>query len=137
MVVSSESSKYSTGESYATLDTAHTRMNKHIASFPSDTLYDSSLISDTTVAKRTLHDLPTIEASESDDAKDTLSPPVIFFDTAGCEFYERSEADDTSPGEGSKMNENEAELVSKWARKLVSSFSAASLRPDRSRSALG
>lgn len=96
-------------------------MNESIASFPSDTLYDASLISDASVATRTLLDLPTIVEPESEDAIDALSPTSIFFDTAGCEFYERTEGDGESKslGEGSKSNENEAVVVCKYARKLV------------------
>jgi DNA polymerase alpha-associated DNA helicase A len=93
-------------------------MNERIAAFPSTTLYGGELVSDASVAKRTLLDLPT--AGSSDDARDVLEHPVVFFDTDGCEFYERSEADDTkSLGEGSKANENEAALVAAWARRLV------------------
>lgn len=99
-------------------------MNEHIADFPSTTLYNSELVSDSSVAKHTLLDLPTITDRDSDDAKDVLDHTVVFFDTAGCEFYERNEGDDTDKakariGEGSKSNENEATIVAKWARKLV------------------
>ena len=102
-------------------------MNEHIASFPSTTLYDDLLVSDPSVAKRTLATLPTISDAFSEDIRDTLDPPVVFFDTAGCEFFERSEADSEgnvkvvkgSLGEGSRSNENEAVVVAKWARKLV------------------
>jgi DNA polymerase alpha-associated DNA helicase A len=102
------------------------RMNELIAEFPSVTLYNSELVSDASVAKHTLLDLPTI-TDTSDDAKDALEPTVVFFDTAGCEFYERADADDEGAtrgkitlGEGSKSNENEATVVAKWARRLVS-----------------
>jgi DNA polymerase alpha-associated DNA helicase A len=102
-------------------------MHQQIASFPSDTLYDSNLISSPAVAKRTLLSLPTIDNPDSEDAKDALEHPVIFFDTAGCEFYEKSEGDRENTslkgvGEGSKCNENEAEVVAKWARKLVTTL---------------
>jgi DNA polymerase alpha-associated DNA helicase A len=99
-------------------------MHQSIAIFPSETLYQSNLISAPSVARRTLLDLPDIFDADSEDAKDVLEPSVIFFDTAGCEYFERSEGDGESStmrgvGEGSKCNENEAELVAKWARKLV------------------
>jgi DNA polymerase alpha-associated DNA helicase A len=96
-------------------------MHESIASFPSDTLYESSLISDVSVATRTLLELPTILEPDSEDTIDALTPTCIFFDTAGCEFYERTEGDgeQKSLGEGSKSNENEAVVVCKWARKLV------------------
>ncbi|WWC61895.1 uncharacterized protein I303_104481 [Kwoniella dejecticola CBS 10117] len=109
------------------------RMNRLIASFPSETLYASALISDSSVADRTLLDLPAIKDSGiggTEEGKDVLDPVVVFFDTAGCEFYERTEGDDESAGasskrekgnlgEGSKSNENEAVVVAKWARRLI------------------
>jgi DNA polymerase alpha-associated DNA helicase A len=102
-------------------------MNEKIAIFPSETLYQSNLISDDSVASHTLLDLNTIIDSTNEETKDALEHPVIFFDTAGCEFFERSEGDGESVskglGEGSKCNENEAEVVAKWARKLVSLIS--------------
>ncbi|ORY26302.1 P-loop containing nucleoside triphosphate hydrolase protein [Naematelia encephala] len=99
------------------------RMNEHIAAFPSKTLYESKLSSDPSVSTHTLLDLPSIVNPDEEETKDTLSPTVVFFDTAGCEFYERTEGDskiEKGLGEGSKSNENEAELVAKYARKLVS-----------------
>ncbi|ORX35634.1 putative DNA helicase [Kockovaella imperatae] len=97
------------------------RMNASIASFPSATLYENNLVSAPSVASHRLLDLPSILDRTNEDAKETLEPPVVFFDTAGCEFYERSEGEegDKSTGEGSKSNENEAEIVVKWARKLI------------------
>lgn len=102
------------------------RMNKHIASFPSKVLYNSELVSAPSVADRTLLELPTIVDATSEDAKDTLTPTVVFFDTSGCEFFERTEAEDEGSsssrgalGEGSKSNANEAEVAARWARKLV------------------
>ncbi|WWC89021.1 uncharacterized protein L201_003939 [Kwoniella dendrophila CBS 6074] len=108
------------------------RMNEHIASFPSDTLYSSALISDSSVSKRTLLELPSVlENNSSEEAKDVLEPVVVFFDTSGCEFYERTEGDsdgtssttkdkgNSNLGEGSKSNENEAVVVAKWAKKLI------------------
>ena len=103
-------------------------MNEHIAKFPSETLYDTLLISAPSVAKRSLLSLPTIVDPTNDDAKDALESTVVFFDTAGCEFFERSENDADGDmktikgalGEGSKSNENEAGVVAKWTRKLVS-----------------
>ncbi|KAK4686643.1 hypothetical protein P7C73_g3483, partial [Tremellales sp. Uapishka_1] len=96
------------------------RMNAKIASFPSTTLYSSRLLSSPSVADRTLLTLPTIHAPSSDEAIDALSPTLVFFDTAGCEFYERTESEGSSAlGEGSKSNENEGTVVAKWARGLV------------------
>ncbi|CAD6582405.1 MAG: hypothetical protein TREMPRED_003274 [Tremellales sp. Tagirdzhanova-0007] len=104
------------------------RMNERIACFPSETLYDNRLISSPTVAKRTLLTLLPVPDLVRDDAEETLEPTVVFFDTAGCEFFERSEAAGNGDiklvkgalGEGSKSNENEAVVVVKWAKKLIS-----------------
>jgi DNA polymerase alpha-associated DNA helicase A len=98
-------------------------MNDTIASFPSSNLYNDALISAPEVAKRTLLDLPTITDPGSDEVKSTLEPTVVFFDTAGCEYYERNESDDQASirgiGEGSKSNANEAEIVVRWVKELV------------------
>lgn len=105
------------------------RMHESIAQFPSKALYSSALISHESVASRRLIDLPTITDKESEDAQDILEPTLVFFDTAGTEMYERLEGDEvdssvnkTSVGEGSRYNENEAEIVSKWVRQLVCNF---------------
>lgn len=100
------------------------RMNEKIAEFPSKTLYGGELVSDSSVATHTLMDLPSVEA-DGEDAEETLSPPVIFYDTAGCDFRERDEEDELAlakrrEGEGgSKSNENEAEIVARVVRRLV------------------
>jgi DNA polymerase alpha-associated DNA helicase A len=99
-------------------------MNETIATFPSKALYLNKLISDAGVAKRRLIDLPTVLDPTSDEAKDVLSETLIFFDTAGTEMYERTEGDvggkgGASASEGSRYNENEAEVVCRWTKKLV------------------
>lgn len=127
VLVSNESSEFSIGKSkQRNVPINNVSMNERIAAFPSKTLYHNELISDPSVASHTLLDLETISNKDSDDAKDTLEHPVVFFDTAGCEFFERNEANDADGkgrlrlGEGSKSNENEASIVAKWARHLVS-----------------
>lgn len=104
-------------------------MNEQIAEFPNHKLYRGELISDPAVAKRTLLDLPGITA-ETEEANDVLDPVVVFFDTAGCEFYERNEGETgdggraiKALGEGSKSNANEAAIVVKWAEQLVRPWS--------------
>ena len=52
--------------------------------------------------------------------EDTLKPPLVFFDTSGLEYFERTDSNDPSDDEGSKFNENEADVVSRWVNKLVS-----------------
>lgn len=51
--------------------------------------------------------------------KEVLETPVVFFDTAGCEFFERVDGDGD---EGSRCNENEATIVDKWVDSLVGHF---------------
>lgn len=102
-------------------------MNENISAFPSQALYQSALIDHESVAHRRLLDLPSIINAEAEDVQDDLSPPLIFFDTAGSEMYERMEGDSSdavvqkgSVGEGSRFNENEADIVARWVRRLVS-----------------
>jgi hypothetical protein len=51
-----------------------------------------------------------------EDEKDLLGTPVIFYDTAGCEYFERLDGDGD---EGSRCNENEAVVVKGWVEQLV------------------
>lgn len=96
-------------------------MNETISSFPSAALYASELRDAPSVAQRRLVELPSIADPTSEAAQDALHPTVIFFDTAGCEMYERNAGDDGSLiGDGSRYNENEAEIVARWVRELVS-----------------
>lgn len=102
-------------------------MHKTVAQFPSDALYESALVSHPSVAEHRLTDLNTIADPASEQAREDLHPTLVFFDTAGSEMYERLEGEDGdaalqkgSLGEGSRYNENEAEIVAQWARKLVS-----------------
>lgn len=90
------------------------RMHEQICAFPSHTLYGSKLVSHESVASHLLQDLPNAQATSEDD--DLLQTPVIFIDTAGCEYFERLDGDGD---EGSRCNENEATIVSRWVDKLV------------------
>lgn len=92
------------------------RMHNQICAFPSKTLYGSKLKSHTSVASHLLHDLSNAQAESEEDEKDLLQTPVVFFDTAGCEYFERLDGDGD---EGSRCNENEATIVSNWVDKLV------------------
>ncbi|PVG02231.1 P-loop containing nucleoside triphosphate hydrolase protein [Serendipita vermifera] len=97
------------------------RMNEKICSFPSSTLYSSKLASDPSVATHLLSD----KGPSNEAAQDTLSHPVVFFDTSGCEYFERIDSDgsDTKSknlnDEGSKCNVNEVEVVKKWVMELT------------------
>jgi DNA polymerase alpha-associated DNA helicase A len=91
-------------------------MHKKIADFPSETLYGSALISHESVASHLLRDLPGVSTDQG--LAEVTSEPVVFFDTAGCEFYERADSEGRGD-EGSRSNENEATLVKKWVEELV------------------
>jgi len=87
-------------------------MNRKICEFPSEEMYEGKLTSDPSVAEHLLKDLP--NAAEDED--DILISPVVFFDTAGMEYFERVEGDGD---EGSRCNENEATIVKNWVDQLV------------------
>ncbi|KAF8153052.1 P-loop containing nucleoside triphosphate hydrolase protein [Crassisporium funariophilum] len=92
------------------------RMHDHICTFPSKTLYGSKLVSHPSVASHLLSDLSNAQADSDEDRKDLLQTPVVFFDTAGCEYFERLDGDGD---EGSRCNENEGTIVHNWVEKLV------------------
>jgi DNA polymerase alpha-associated DNA helicase A len=94
-------------------------MHAQICEFPSKTLYSSKLTSHESVASHLLCDLPNAKPQSEGDEKEVLGTPVIFFDTAGCEYYERLEGDGD---EGSRCNENEATVVKNWVGELVCTF---------------
>lgn len=95
-------------------------MHAQICQFPSKTLYASKLKSHTSVSSHLLSDLPNTraftETRDEETIKETVGTPVVFYDTAGCEYYERLEGDGD---EGSRCNENEASVVKGWTEKLV------------------
>ncbi|TFY66820.1 hypothetical protein EVG20_g4274 [Dentipellis fragilis] len=96
--------------------TVQYRMHEQIAEFPSKTLYGSKLAAHPSVASHLLRDLPNTKAASEEDEKEILATPVVFFDTAGCEYFERLDGDND---EGSRCNENEATVVKNWTGSLV------------------
>lgn len=100
-------------------------MHGSICRFPSTALYHSKLTSHPSVAAHLLRDLPNLDAEGCE--ADVLDVPVIFFDTDGCEYFERVGGGDDDEGkgrgrgdeEGSRRNENEAGVVKAWVEKLV------------------
>ncbi|CAA7266201.1 unnamed protein product [Cyclocybe aegerita] len=92
------------------------RMHDQICTFPSKTLYGGKLMSHPSVASHLLSDLPNAQATSEEDETDLLQTPVVFFDTAGCEYFERLDGDGD---EGSRCNENEGSIVSNWVDKLT------------------
>lgn len=100
--------------------TTQYRMHENIMRFPSDELYNSKLVAADAVKARLLKDLP----YEIQETEDTIEP-LIFYDTQGGDFPEKSEEDDTAKkvkigmmGE-SKSNEMEAALVRSHVQNLV------------------
>ncbi|KAG6849713.1 hypothetical protein H0H93_006096 [Arthromyces matolae] len=104
------------GNSIKRMLTIQYRMHSQICAFPSKTLYSSKLASHSSVEGHLLKDLPNARADNEDDRKEMLETPVVFFDTSGCEYFERV---DGNGDEGSKCNENEATIVKNWVEKLV------------------
>lgn len=51
-----------------------------------------------------------------------LQETLVFFDTSGLNYFEKTETESSEADEGSKCNENEATIVSRWVDKLVSSL---------------
>lgn len=98
-------------------------MHDTICDFPNKVLYGSKLQSHESVAKHTLEELPAIAKGEMHTSQansgdhDVLGFPVVFFDTAGCEYFEKAASADD---DGSKSNENEAVLVKIWVDQLAS-----------------
>ena len=92
-----------------------TRMHSKIAEFPSKIMYDSKLVNHSSVATHLLRHLPNITTT-SEDIQDVLETPVVFFDTAGCEYFERLDGDSD---DGSRCNENEGTIVHNWVETLV------------------
>ncbi|KAJ2899172.1 hypothetical protein MKZ38_003369 [Zalerion maritima] len=99
------------------------RMHESIMRFPSDELYESNLVAAEAVKSRLLRDLP----YEVDDNEDT-NEPVVFIDTQGGDFPERSEDGATEAttkksilNVDSKSNEMEAALVRHHVKRLVAS----------------
>ncbi|KNZ63233.1 uncharacterized protein VP01_116g6 [Puccinia sorghi] len=88
------------------------RMHEMIMKFPSDQLYESKLTAADLVATHLLKDLPNVTRDETDGIVD----PVLLIDTAGSFMFDR---DADEGGEGSLMNENEAELVVQRVNALV------------------
>ncbi|EGG02467.1 uncharacterized protein MELLADRAFT_38533 [Melampsora larici-populina 98AG31] len=96
------------------------RMHSMIMEFPSKQLYKGKLKAAESVAGHLLKDLPNV--SESDN--DGIADPVLFIDTAGSHMHDRIAEEG---GDGSVMNENEANLVVKQ----VTDFLEAGLLPEQ------
>ena len=91
-------------------------MHAQIATFPSKVMYHKKLNSHASVSGHLLKDLPNTNATSDDEETELLGTPVVFFDTSGCEYFERTEGDGD---EGSRCNENEAMVVKNYIEQLV------------------
>lgn len=105
--------------------TTQYRMHEKIMRFPSDELYESKLIAADSVKDRLLADLP-YEVEGTDDTQE----PLVFWDTQGGDFPEKTEDDDIGKKEAligeSKSNEMEALVVARHVDTLI----AAGVRPE-------
>lgn len=108
------------GNSIKRMLTTQYRMHEKIMSFPSSALYEGKLIAADSVKARLLTDLP-YNVQDTDDTRE----PVVFWDTQGGDFPEKTEDDDTgTKGKSSllaesKVNEHEAAIVRLHVGKLV------------------
>jgi Superfamily I DNA and RNA helicases and helicase subunits len=102
-------------------------MHSQICDFPSKTLSSARLKPHSSVASRLLLDLPGTHVGSEDDEKELLGTPVVFFDTAGCEYFERVEG---NGDEGSRCNENEVAVVKHWVDQLVGNVGYLSIHAE-------
>ncbi|KAF4123523.1 DNA polymerase alpha-associated DNA helicase A [Geosmithia morbida] len=117
------------GPSIKRMLTTQYRMHEKIMRFPSDELYGSKLVAADSVKDRLLRDLD----YDVRDTEDT-NEPLVFIDTQGGEFPERTDDDEKdNPKKGksslhgdSKSNDMEGALV----RQHVASLVEAGLRPE-------
>ncbi|KAI9781046.1 MAG: hypothetical protein M1835_004368 [Candelina submexicana] len=101
--------------------TTQYRMHEKLMRFPSQVLYDSKLIAAEAVKARLLKDLP-YEVNKTEDT----SEPLVFWDTQGGDFPEKTEDEEVGKKAGkglglgeSKSNEMEAALVRYHVGNLV------------------
>ncbi|KAF9739595.1 hypothetical protein PMIN03_011590 [Paraphaeosphaeria minitans] len=100
------------GPSIKRMLTTQYRMHENIMQFPSTELYDSKLIAADAVKHRLLKDVP-YKVEDTDDTRE----PIVFLDTQGGDFAEKSEDEEIKKGGkgmslgDSKSNEGEAALV--------------------------
>ncbi|KAH0366239.1 DNA helicase, partial [Aureobasidium melanogenum] len=107
------------GDDIKRMLTIQYRMHEKINAFPSAALYESKLMAAESVKARLLKDLP-YDVEETEDT----SEPVVFWDTQGGEFHEKTEDDDEPKSKSSllgesKSNELEAAIVKKHVQSLV------------------
>lgn len=116
------------GPSIKRMLTTQYRMHETIMRFPSDELYEGKLVAAEVVKARLLTDLP-YEVKGTEDTKE----PLVFWDTQGGDFPEKTEDEEIGKKAGkgmslgeSKSNELEAALVKLHVTNLVE----AGLKPE-------
>lgn len=107
------------GPSIKRMLTTQYRMHEKIMRFPSDQLYEAKLIAADFVKDRLLKDLP-YDVRDTDDTRE----PLVFWDTQGGDFPEKTEDDVVKGSKGmslgdSKSNEGEAALVRMHVASLI------------------
>jgi DNA polymerase alpha-associated DNA helicase A len=108
------------GPSIKRMLTTQYRMHEKIMRFPSDELYESKLVAADFVKERLLKGLP-YDVKDTDDTQE----PLVFWDTQGGDFPEKTEDDAVTKGSkgmslgDSKSNEAEAALVKMHVNNLV------------------
>jgi len=96
------------------------RMHERIMRFPSDELYEGKLVAADAVKAILLKELP-YDVQETEDT----SEPIVFYDTQGGDFLEKTEDDPSLPVRksvllgDSKSNEMEASVVAMHVKNLV------------------
>ncbi|KAJ9638999.1 hypothetical protein H2199_006860 [Coniosporium tulheliwenetii] len=116
------------GPSIKRMLTTQYRMHEKIMAFSSKELYEGKLVAADGVKARLLKDLP-YEVKDTEDSRE----PVVFWDTQGGDFPEKTEDEEVGKKAGkgmslgeSKSNELEAALVKLHVRNLVD----AGVRPE-------
>lgn len=105
------------GPSIKRMLTTQYRMHEKIMEFPSQELYKGKLIAADHVKARLLKDLP-YEVEDTDDTRE----PLVFYDTQGGDFPEKTEDTDGPPSilAESKSNDLEAAVVVRHVENLIS-----------------
>lgn len=107
------------GDDIKRMLTTQYRMHEAIMSFPSEAMYGGHLAAAEAVRTRLLKDLP-YEVNEVENTTE----PLVFYDTQGGDFVEKTEDEDNAKGKSSvlaesKVNEAEALIVRDHVSSLV------------------
>ena len=112
------------GRSIKKMLTVQYRMHDKIMRFPSDKLYGSKLIAADSVKARLLTGLP-YEVEDTDDTRE----PLVFWDTQGGQFPEKTEEDDIMK-KGSLLSESKSnDMEGAIAVRHVDNLVKAGVRP--------